>query len=245
MPRSPEPAREALIAVAERLFAERGVDAVPVGDIVKAAGQRNSSAVQYHFGNKAGLLKAILDSHQDRLDAQRAEMLDQLGERPGLDELIEVLVRPLASLLDNESGRHYIRIRAQLVGAARLPSDFDLMQEVLVDMGSGQTFAEPRPGLRRVAQALVELVNDAQMADLGHRLTLTAVLLLHGLADFAQRHPDATAAEREAFTGVLIRSVAAINLVASRAEGGCGDPENTQQRPRQSHTKRPRQCGGS
>ena len=224
MPRSPEPAREALIAVAERLFAERGVDAVPVGDVVKAAGQRNSSAVQYHFGNKAGLLKAILDSHQDLLDAQRAEMLDQLGERPGLDELIEVLVRPLASLLDNESGRHYIRIRAQLVSAARLPSDSDLIRDVVSGAGGGKTSAEPRPGIRRVAQALVDLVDDAQMADVGHRLTLTAVLLLHGLADFAQRHPDATAAESEAFTGVLIRSVAAINLADRRADDGCGDP---------------------
>ncbi|MXW57308.1 MAG: TetR/AcrR family transcriptional regulator [Acidimicrobiia bacterium] len=212
MPRSPEPAREALIAVAERLFAERGVDAVTVRDVVTAAEQRNSSAVQYHFGNKAGLLQAILDPHQDRLDARRAEMFDQLGERPTLDELIEVLVRPLASLLDSESGRHYIRIRAQLVSAARLPSDSELMRDVLAGTGGGQTANEPRPGIRRVAQALVDLVDDTELPDFGHRLELTAVLLLHGLADFAQRHPGATAAEREAFTEVLIRSVAAISL---------------------------------
>lgn len=219
MPRSPEPAREALIAVAERLFAERGVDAVTVRDVVKAAGQRNSSAVQYHFGNKAGLLQAILDPYQARLDARRAEMLDELGERPTLDELIEILVRPLASLLDNESGRHYIRIRAQLVGAARLPSDSDLMRDVLAGAGGGEAANEPRPGIRRLAQALVDLVDGTQMSDLGHRLELTAVLLLHGLADFAQRHPDATAAEREAFTAFLARGVAAINLLDSRAVG--------------------------
>ncbi|WP_419926119.1 TetR/AcrR family transcriptional regulator [Candidatus Poriferisocius sp.] len=227
MPRSPEPAREALIAVAERLFAERGVDAVPVGDVVKAAGQRNSSAVQYHFGNKAGLLKAILDPHLARLDARRAEMLDELGEGPGLDALIEVLVRPLASLLDDESGRCYIRIRAQLVSAARLPSDSDLMRDVVAGAGGGKLSAEPRPGIRRVALALVDLVGNEQMADLGHRLTLTAVLLLHGLADFAQRRPDATEAEREAFTGVLIRSVAAINLVDGSAEDASPAPNRT------------------
>ena len=222
MPRSPEPAREALIAVAERLFAERGVDAVTVRDIVMAAEQRNSSAVQYHFGNKAGLLQAILDQHQARLDARRAQMLDDLDERPGLDALIEVLVRPLASLLDDESGRHYIMIRAQLVGAARLPSDSDLMRELLANADGGETANEPRPSIRRVAQALVDLVGDTVMPDLGHRLELTAVLLLHGLADFAQRHPDATAAEREAFTSVLTRSVAAINL-----------DDSPSQRPRQ------------
>ena len=215
MPRSPEPAREALVAVAERLFAERGVDAVTVRDVVKAAGQRNSSAVQYHFGNKAGLLQAILEPHQARLDARRAEMLDELGERPGLEALIEALIRPLASLLDSESGRNYIRIRAQLVGAARLPSDSDLIRAALTGAGGG-TSAESRPGIRRVAQALVNLVDDTQMADLGHRLTLTAVLLLHGLADFARRHPEATAAERNAFTDVLTRSVIAINLGTNR-----------------------------
>ncbi len=217
MPRSPEPAREALIAVAERLFAERGVDAVTVRDVVKEAGQRNSSAVQYHFGNKAGLLQAILEPHQARLDERRAEMLDQLGERPGLEALIKALIRPLASLLEDESGRHYIRIRAQLVGAAQLPSDSDLIRDTLTGAGGGGASAEPRPGIRRVARALVDLVDETQMADLGHRLTLTAVLLLHGLADFARRHPDATAAEREAFTDVLTRSVIAINLGNSRA----------------------------
>ncbi len=64
-----------------------------------------------------------------------------------------------------------------------------------------------------MAHALVDLVDNTVMPDLGHRLELSAVLLLHGLADFAQRHSDATAAEREAFTRVLTSSVAAINLV--------------------------------
>ena len=227
MPRSPEPAREALIAVAERLFAERGVDAVTVRDIVKEAGQRNSSAVQYHFGNKEGLLRAILEPHQARLDARRAEMLDQLGERPGLEALIEALIRPLASLLEDESGRHYIRIRAQLVGAAKLPSDSDLIRDTLTGAGGGGTSAEPRPGIRRVARALVELVDETQMADLGHRLTLTAVLLLHGLADFARRHPNASTAERQAFTDVLTRSVIAINLGDGRSQDAAPDANAT------------------
>ncbi|WP_419848873.1 TetR/AcrR family transcriptional regulator [Candidatus Poriferisocius sp.] len=227
MPRSPEPAREALIAVAERLFAERGVDAVTVRDVVKAAGQRNSSAVQYHFGNKAGLLQAILEPHQTRLDARRAEMLDELGERPGLEALVEALIRPLASLLEDESGRHYIRIRAQLVGAAKLPSDSDLIRDTLTGAGDGGASAEPRPGIRRVARALVELVDDTQIADLGHRLTLTAVLLLHGLADFARRHPDATPAECKDFTDILTRSVIAINLPDNRTQDVALAPNST------------------
>ena len=80
MPRSPEPARQALIAAAERLFAANGVDAVPVSDVAQAAGQRNNSAVQYHFGDKQGLLRAVVEKHQARIDEQRIELLERLEE---------------------------------------------------------------------------------------------------------------------------------------------------------------------
>lgn len=43
--------REALLTAAERLFAERGVQAVAHRQISVAAGQRNQAAVNYHFGS--------------------------------------------------------------------------------------------------------------------------------------------------------------------------------------------------
>ena len=94
MPRSPEPARSALISSAERLFAERGVDAVPVGDVSRAARQRNNSAVQYHFGDKEGLVQAVVDKHQEGIDAQRVELLDRLDTRPSpsLHDAVEVAI---------------------------------------------------------------------------------------------------------------------------------------------------------
>lgn len=39
--------RTHLIDVAERLFAERGIDAVSISEILEAAGQRNKNAVYY------------------------------------------------------------------------------------------------------------------------------------------------------------------------------------------------------
>jgi AcrR family transcriptional regulator len=42
----------ALISAAERLYAERGVDAVSMREITREAGQKNSSAFQYHFPSK-------------------------------------------------------------------------------------------------------------------------------------------------------------------------------------------------
>ena len=50
-----------LISTAERLFAERGLEAVSLSEINRDAGQRNKSALHYHFGSRDGLLKALLE----------------------------------------------------------------------------------------------------------------------------------------------------------------------------------------
>lgn len=52
--------RDLLLDAATRLFAERGVDNVPIAEIVRAANQRNTSAIHYHFGNRDEVLRAVL-----------------------------------------------------------------------------------------------------------------------------------------------------------------------------------------
>jgi AcrR family transcriptional regulator len=58
-----EGVRERLIRAAESLFAERGLDAVSLREILAAAEVGNSSAVQYHFGDRSGLVRAVLANH--------------------------------------------------------------------------------------------------------------------------------------------------------------------------------------
>ena len=55
--------RTRLLMEAERLFAEVGVWQAATGDIVRSAGQRNASALTYHFGSRQGALDAILAEH--------------------------------------------------------------------------------------------------------------------------------------------------------------------------------------
>jgi len=55
--------RERLVAAAETLFAGAGVDAVSLREINAAAGAGNAIAIQYHFGDRAGLLRAVLAKH--------------------------------------------------------------------------------------------------------------------------------------------------------------------------------------
>lgn len=57
-----EGARERLLQVATKLFAEKGLDGVSVRDLSKEAGV-NVSLISYYFGGKEGLYTAILEEH--------------------------------------------------------------------------------------------------------------------------------------------------------------------------------------
>lgn len=116
--------RLAILRAAEKLFAERGVDAVSLREVSAAAGQANNSAVAYHFGDREGLIDAILERHstpiQMRYDAQL-----ELMERQGgisLRTLVEILVLPIVAKLDDpDGGWEYLSLAAQLSVSPHLP----------------------------------------------------------------------------------------------------------------------------
>lgn len=113
MPRDATQTRSRLLAEAERLFAEQGIWRVRVQDIVAAAGQKNASALSYHFGSRSGVLDEILREHGEAIDRQRGEVWAALDDDLTLS-LIEALIQPLTRQLATPSGRRYLRIVAQL-----------------------------------------------------------------------------------------------------------------------------------
>ena len=114
MPRDASDTRVRLLDAAEELFAQQGIYAVPTSEIVAAAGQRNASAVTYHFGSRQELLRALLMERDAPIDAERARLLDGVGENPAAPVLLNVLVAPYAACLDTRSGRNYLRIVDQV-----------------------------------------------------------------------------------------------------------------------------------
>ena len=114
MPRDATATREALLRQAERLFARRGLYQVQVREIVEAAGQRNVSALNYHFGSREGVLDAILSRHGDPTDLARGELLATVGRDASSRDLVAALVVPYTAHLDTPEGRDYLRIVAQL-----------------------------------------------------------------------------------------------------------------------------------
>jgi AcrR family transcriptional regulator len=104
--------REHLMDVAEELMAERGVDAVELNDIRIAAGQRNRSVVNYHFGDRAGLVRAIRQRHGERIDDERNCILDELEANGAVTvrALVKAYVQPLGRCLRTLSGRNHVII---------------------------------------------------------------------------------------------------------------------------------------
>lgn len=114
MPRDSTATKERLLREAERLFARRGPYRVTLREITDAAGQRNVSAVNYHFGSREGLLEAILDRHGAPTDAGRGALRADLPADAGTRELVSVLVVPYVAHLGTSEGRDYLRIVADL-----------------------------------------------------------------------------------------------------------------------------------
>jgi AcrR family transcriptional regulator len=115
--RSGEAARGALIEQAERLFAERGIEAVSLRDVSAAAGQRNHSAAQYHFGDRQGLVAAVFRNRMTEVNRRRQQRLDALaaeGRERDLVALVEAAVAPLVEVVAETEGwygRFLVRTR--------------------------------------------------------------------------------------------------------------------------------------
>jgi AcrR family transcriptional regulator len=106
--------KERLLAAGEKLFARHGVHRVTVRELNEVAGQRNASALHYHFGGRDGLLRAIVDKHQEIVDRDRGERLKDLVD-PTVRDLVELVLAPLAEQLRSPSGRDYLRIVPQIL----------------------------------------------------------------------------------------------------------------------------------
>lgn len=116
--------RLVLMRAAEKLFAERSVSAVSLREVTAAAGQRNVSAVVYHFGSKLELLECVLERHSGPMEHMFQEELQKMEKDPktSLRTCVELLVKPLAAKLDDpDGGRHYLSLCAQLAASPDYP----------------------------------------------------------------------------------------------------------------------------
>lgn len=105
---------------AEKMMAREGVRHTPLRQIARAAGQKNESVMQYHFGSRERLIEAVLELRVDNIDATRREMIKALrtaaGPRPlTSSEIVRAMLEPVTTLLrEVEGDSHYVRFIGQI-----------------------------------------------------------------------------------------------------------------------------------
>jgi AcrR family transcriptional regulator len=94
------PTDRRLLLAAERLFAERGIDAVSLRTVMAAA-SANVAAVHYHFGSKDELVRALIKERGGQVSARRGELLDELeaAAQVHVRLLAEAFVRPVVEMV--------------------------------------------------------------------------------------------------------------------------------------------------
>ncbi len=87
-----DPTRERILYEAERLFAQKGYDAVTVRQITNAAGT-HLAAVNYHFGNKHNLYLEVFRSRWLARAVRMRRPLEELAEKEelSLEEVVHAL----------------------------------------------------------------------------------------------------------------------------------------------------------
>lgn len=109
-------AKERMILVGEVLLAAQGIYGVSLREVASKAGQRNHNAVQYHFGSREGLIRAIFEYRMAQMEPARSRMLEQ-AEAQGLlmdaRSLLDIIMLPQLDLEDVEGNNSYAGFLSQ------------------------------------------------------------------------------------------------------------------------------------
>jgi AcrR family transcriptional regulator len=187
-------ARDQLVAAAEELYAARGIDGVSLREINAAAGARNASALQYHFGDRAGLLRAVLAKHRLGVEMRRHALLDEVAASGGGDlrTLAAALVLPLAAELDEPGGPGYLQVLSDLANRPHPAID-------------PASIDDPTDSVYRW-RAAVEPLLSAEAVVLHRRF----VAIRFTLAELARRTRDRRGTSDEVFVSDLVDLVAGL-----------------------------------
>jgi AcrR family transcriptional regulator len=152
------------VATAERLFAEHGIAGVSLRDVSAAAGQRNHSAAQYHFGDRHGLVVAVYEARMTHVDERRRALLAELdaaGRDRELAALVEATLLPLLEVVA-ETDAWYARFLARTRWD---PTAWAIIESIAQADGF-------RTAVRRLVRALDDLPRPILRSRLDQLMTL-------------------------------------------------------------------------
>lgn len=187
--------REAILAAAEQLFAENGVYTVSNRQISEAAGQGNNAAVNYHFGTKQNLLRALLRQRNERIEQVRAPMVADVDGSTDIRDWIACMVRPTTEhLAELSTPTWFGRLTAQL------STDPHLHEIMAEESRSAPSLMRAIDGMNRCLPDLPVEVRQ-ERSDMARELTLH--MIAHRERALAQGLPTIRATWHDAATGLI------------------------------------------
>ncbi len=169
-----EVTRQRLLDAAVVLFAERGLRGASLREINEAAGQRNTNALHYHFGDRQGLLRALAARHSADIGERQRELYEACvaaGTTDDVRTLLGVLQRPAAEYLTK--GRveaAWVRVSALLLVSPRTTTEAIVagLPDVVIVVGTAlrDMLSPPLPDelavrrLQAVGESAAHLIAD-------------------------------------------------------------------------------------
>lgn len=192
-----------IMDVAEKLFAEKGIDAISMRAIISEA-QVNLAAIHYHFGSKDDLIKAVIHRFVDPVNKQRLRLLDELeGGNAKLE--IEPILRAFLSPVIGLASEYPERIKRTMRLVGQLHSDPERFQRIV-----GDIFSEVvRRFSAALAQALPELPENELMWRFRFMLGSMFTIVTNSSIVNKVRQADGSQEEMETLVNYLAGFVAA------------------------------------
>lgn len=193
--------REQLLNVAEALFLEHGPDEVSLRRIVRESGQKNQSALQYHFGGRHGLMAAILERRLQQIDAQRGALADAAlagNPDPDLREICALMMRaPFLLCREDRTFRTFLGVMGQRL----LASDQEL--------GKAED-SETQPNLSRLRAILQRTLAHIEPEILRLRIENAYAFTVLAISRRARRRASFRGRQAELFFNNLVDQLAAM-----------------------------------
>ncbi|MAL79305.1 MAG: hypothetical protein CMN55_09370 [Sneathiella sp.] len=188
-----------IVTAAERLFAFHGIDGVTLQQILKGAGQRNSSAMHYHFGSREALIETLLLWRVTKINTHRNQMIDALlaaGRGNDIRGIVETAVIPfIRPIEESAQPSFYNRF---LLEVHRSPTvSFDAIIAGKADSG-----------IRRMNELLLKQLNDIPA-----ELRMARIATLRSMLIFAVADIEAVRSRKLKETGAFNFDRAVENLI--------------------------------
>lgn len=202
--------RQRILDAAEALFAREGIAHTPTRAILRAAGQRNESALQYHFGGRDGLVRALHERRMTQVEARRDARIEALAADAelGAREIVELQIRPFIEAAREEPGFvNYLAAIGEVVFSPRAEL-MDLVGRYEITRDAA------------LAPHLARAMRGASEATLNRRSDLARRFMIMSLSQWAREHGDFTTPEADRFVADLL-----VMLTAMVTAGGRDAPQ--------------------